>query len=139
MSIDGYAKQITLQVDVFESINGNFYRELIPLDLTRERFSTFIFTDKSVYSLGETINLSIFSFDSETLPYNPKSAVVSILSSGLKTEKSFVNVTFVKGKYKGSYELKEISFLGTSNILFEAEGKVRFVKNIKNHSSVEKL
>jgi hypothetical protein len=79
-----------------------------------------------MYKSGDIINFSIFSIDSETKPYNPKSSVVTIYDSGDLKIKNFVNITFVKGKFKGSLELSDLAAKGEWKLKFEAEGEVSF-------------
>jgi hypothetical protein len=78
-----------------------------------------------MYKSGDIINFSIFSIDSETKPYNPKSGVVTIYDSGNLKIKSFTNVTFVKGKFKGSLELSDLAAKGNWRLQFDA-GEVSF-------------
>lgn len=92
-----------------------------------------------MYKGGDTVKFSIFSIDSETKPYNPKSGVVSIYDSAELKVKTFANVTFVKGKYKGELVLSETPAKGLWKLKFVAEGEVSFDSYINLKYLVVKL
>lgn len=77
-----------------------------------------------MYKGEDTVKFSIFSINSETKPYNPESGNVIIYSSEKLTVKTFSNVTFVKGKFKGELKLSKTPPKGLWKIEFEAENQV---------------
>jgi uncharacterized protein YfaS (alpha-2-macroglobulin family) len=111
-----------LIVDVYDSVGQTNYQDVIDLIYRNKKFSAFIHTDKGVYKPGDTVKFSIFCIDFETKPYNPTSGSVAIPSK-LST-KTFNNISFVKGKHKGSFKLSETTAMGNWRMYFYAEGEV---------------
>jgi uncharacterized protein YfaS (alpha-2-macroglobulin family) len=115
----------SLIVDVYDSFGRNSYQDVIALTYRNKKFSPFIHTDKGMYKPGDTVKFDVFCIDSETKPYNPTSGSVSIYDSESTKIKTFANISFVKGKYKGSFDLSENTAKGVWEVKFEAEGEVR--------------
>jgi uncharacterized protein YfaS (alpha-2-macroglobulin family) len=113
-----------LIVDVYDEVGGENYRDVINLKYQNKKFSPFIHTDKGIYKPGDTVKFSIFCIDSETKPFNPTSGSVTIYDSERSKIKTFTNITFVKGKYKGSFVLSENTAKGIWEVKFGAQNEV---------------
>jgi uncharacterized protein YfaS (alpha-2-macroglobulin family) len=113
-----------LTVDFFDSITSQNFQDIINLKYQNKKFSPFIYIDKGIYKPGDTVKFSIFCIDSETKPFNPTAGIVSIFDSDKKQIKTFTNITFVKGKYKGTFVLSENAPTGMCEVKFQAEYEV---------------
>jgi uncharacterized protein YfaS (alpha-2-macroglobulin family) len=115
----------SLIIDVYDNFGKASYRDVQALTYRKKKFSPFIYTDKGMYKGGDTMKFSIFSIDSETKPYNPKLGNVVVYDSADLKIKSFDNITFAKGKYKGSFVIAELAAKGEWKLNFGAEGEVK--------------
>jgi MG2 domain len=125
----------SLIIDVYDKFGKASYHDVQPLTYRKKKFSAFIYTDKGMYKGGDTVKFSIFSIDSETKPYNPKLGSVNVYDSGDLKIKSFVNITFAKGKYKASLVLADLAAKGEWKLKFDAEEEVK--KTLKSYLSAE--
>lgn len=81
-----------------------------------------------MYKGGDIVNFSIFCVDAETKPFNPKAGSVNIYNPEDLKIKSFADVAFKKGKFKGSFELSDNTAKGEWRAKFEADGQVNTIK-----------
>jgi uncharacterized protein YfaS (alpha-2-macroglobulin family) len=110
--------------DIYDSFGKSSYQDVQSLTFRKQKYSPFIYTDKGMYKPGDTVKFSVFCIDSETKPYNPTSGSVSIYDAGDVKIKTFANISFVKGKYKGSLDLSDLAAEGIWKVKFDAETMV---------------
>lgn len=104
------------------------YVQTLVLTYRRAHFSLLIQLDKPIYRPGDLVRLRVLAIDSETRPYNVPSAIVSILDSGSNLVKSFTNISFVKGKYEGSFQLSDNPPMNQWTVSVSAESEVSETK-----------
>jgi uncharacterized protein YfaS (alpha-2-macroglobulin family) len=110
--------------DIYDRVGQSSYQDVQSLTYRKQKYSPFIYTDKGMYKPGDTVKFSIFCIDSETKPYNPTSGSVSIYDSSDVKIKTFANISFVKGKYKGSLDLSDLAAEKVWKVKFDAETTV---------------
>lgn len=78
-----------------------------------KNFSVFIQTDKALYKADDLMRFRLFAVDANTLPYEVKaSPVVSIFNPSNILVKKYSNVTFLKGRYEGEFQLASDPLVG---------------------------
>lgn len=115
----------SLFIDAYDPSGKLAYQDVQELTYRKKKFSCFTRPDKAIYKSGDKVNVDIFCVDSETRPFNPKNGSVIIYDSGSLKIKSFANVEFIKGKFKGFFHLSELAEKGEWSVKFEAEGEVK--------------
>lgn len=88
------------------------------------QFSCYINTDKPVYKPEDTLKYNIYCIDGETRPYNPKTGTVKISDSKGNQIAKYENVTFTKGKHKGSMILSTNAIKGIWTVSFRGHNEV---------------
>jgi uncharacterized protein YfaS (alpha-2-macroglobulin family) len=89
-----------------------------------KEYSTFIYTDKGMYKPEDTMNFAIFCVNLETRPHNPSGGSVTIYDSQNTEIKTIANVSFVGGKYEGSFVLSGLAREGEWRLSFWEDKKV---------------
>lgn len=89
-------------------------------------FQILIQTDKQLYQAEDLIRFRLFALDADTRPVNVLgSTVVKIINRQGFIMTQFDNVTFVKGRFAGDFQLGIIVPTGTWIIRVQVDKEVR--------------
>ncbi|KAG5684460.1 hypothetical protein PVAND_013694 [Polypedilum vanderplanki] len=96
------------------TVTSDNYTESKAVTFVKKENSVFIQTNKGIFKPAEVVQYRVFSIDSESNAYDPKSPVTITLTDPRDNQIGKIeNAEFVNGKFQGEWQLPSKPILGT--------------------------